>query len=683
MTLILKEEHYEKTASRLLALALTASLVLSGCSSSSGTQEQTGTESETGSSTETTETTGSAETETETAQTEHEPITDLVLAKVSSSELATFNLLNSETSADTQYLTNIWDGLLEVNNYGELVPCIAEEWSTEDGGLTWTFNLRDNATWVDVNGNEMAQVTAQDFLTGMEWVLNFYKNDSANTSMPMEMIAGAEEYYEYTKGLTQEEAYALDASEGSVFREMVNIETPDDYTLVYHCTTEKPYFDTVCAYTCMYPLAQGLVDELGIDGIKSMNNENMWYNGCYTMTSYIQGNEKVFTKNPSYWDTECTRFDTVTIRMVESTDVAYQLYQSGEIDEVSLTESNVMTISGDESNPYHDQMVEWPADFRSYQFHLNYNKLNEDGTPDTNWNTAAANESFRLSWYYGLDLTPYYSRTNAVNPLSCENNYYSMPGLLYTSDGTDYTDLVKAELGLGEADGEKMIRLNSELGEQYKQQAIEELTALGVTFPVGIDYYISGSNQTALDSATVFGQALSDSLGDDYVKLNIKTYVSSERTEVFDPKLHSITIRGWGADYGDPQNYLGQQMYGYDNAFYSTGYNYIVDVEETDATRDLLNCYKEFTSMVEEANAISDDLDARYAAYAKAEAYLIQHGLVIPAYYNVPYCLTRINVYSKMNSMYGSQNEKMKNWETNADGYTTEEIENYVAQQNA
>lgn len=116
----------KKTASRLLALALTASLVLSGCSSSGGTQEQTGSESETGSTTETTESTESSETE-ETAQTEHEPITDLVLAKVSSSELATFNLLNSETSADTQYLTNIWDGLLEVNNYGELVPCIAEE----------------------------------------------------------------------------------------------------------------------------------------------------------------------------------------------------------------------------------------------------------------------------------------------------------------------------------------------------------------------------------------------------------------------------------------------------------------------------------------------------------------------------------------------------------------------------
>lgn len=662
----------KKTASRLLALALTASLVLSGCSSSSGTQEQTGTESETGSSTETIETTDSAETET--AQTEHEQITDLVLAKVSSSELATFNLLNSETSADTQYLTNIWDGLLEVNNYGELVPCIAEEWSTEDGGLTWTFNLRDNATWVDVNGNEMAQVTAQDFLTGMEWVLNFYKNDSANTSMPMEMIEGAEEYYEYTKSLTQEEAYALDASEGSVFREMVNIETPDDYTLVYHCTTEKPYFDTVCAYTCMYPLAQGLVDELGIDGIKSMNNENMWYNGCYTMTSYIQGNEKVFTKNPSYWDTECTRFDTVTIRMVESTDVAYQLYQSGEIDEVSLTESNVMTISGDESNPYHDQMVEWPADFRSYQFHLNYNKLNEDGTPDTNWNTAAANEAFRLSWYYGLDLTPYYSRTNAVNPLSCENNYYSMPGLLYTSDGTDYTDLVKAELGLGEADGEKMIRLNSELGEQYKQQAIEELTALGVTFPVGIDYYISGSNQTALDSATVLAQCFSDSLGDDYVQLNIKTYVSSASQEVYEPKLQSINISGWGADYGDPQNYLGQEVYGNVNAYYSQNYSYINEITETDETNaDLIASYQEYSDLVAAADAITTDLDARYQAYAEAEAYLLEHVFTLPCNYSVGWCLSKIDNDTKSRAMFGSQDEKMKDWGTKVDGYTSEE----------
>ena len=662
----------KKTASRILALALTASLILSGCGST-GTGENTQANNEKPASGE-----SSAEKPAEEEKTEEvaqgEAITDLVISKIATSELSTFNLLNSETSADSQYLTNLWDGLLEVNSYGELVPAIAEEWGTEDGGLTWTFHLRDNAAWVDVNGNEKAKCVSQDFLTAMEWILNFHKNDSANTSMPMEMIEGATEYYEYTKSLSAEEAYALNAGEGSKFREMVKIETPDEHTLVYHCSTAKPYFDTVAAYGCLYPLAQGLVDELGVDGIKSMNNENMWYNGCYTMTSYIQGNEKILTKNPLYWDTDCTRFETVTIKMVESSDVAYQLYQSGEIDEVGLTESNIKTISGDESNPYHDKMIEWPNDFRSYQFHFNFNKNKEDGTPDTNWNTAIANEAFRKSWYYGLNLSDYWKRTNAIDPMVCENNFYTMKGLVYTTDGTEYTELVKKELGLGETNGNTPARVDPAKAEEYKKQAIEELTALGVTFPVEVDYYISASNQVALDSANVMAQAFSDGLGDDYVKFNIKTYVSSVRNEVVQPHLHSFVTNGWGADYGDPQNYLGQEVYGNDNAYYSANYSYINEItEETPENKALLDTYKEYSAMVEAADAITDDLDARYAAYAKAEAYLLDHVLVLPCNYSIGWCLSKIDNDTKMYAMYGAQNEKIKNWATNSAGYTSEE----------
>ena len=665
----------KKSLSRMLALALTAALVLSGCGG-------TGTTTESESSSTDKQENASAETEG-TEESSADEITDLVIPKLATSELATFNLLNSETSADTQYLTNLYDGLLEVNSYGELVPCIAEEWGTEDGGLTWTFKIRDGVKWVNMNGEEMADCNAQDFATGLEWVLNYYKNDSANTSMPMEMIEGAAEYYEYTKSLSEEEALALNGGEGSKFREMVGVEIPDDNTLIYHCTEAKPYFDTVAAYTCLYPMAQGLVDELGVDGIRSMDNTNMWYNGCYTMTSYIQGNEKVFTKNPLYWDTDAKLFNTVSIKMVESNDVAFQLYQTGEVDYVSLTESNVKTISGDENNDYHDQMIEWPNDFRSYQFHFNYDKRTEDGSVDTNWNTAVANEAFRLAWYYGLDLTPYFSRTNAVNPMSCENNFYSMPGLLYTSDGTDYTELVRAELGLPEENGETPVRLDAEKAEQYKQQAIEELTAAGVTFPVEVDYYIAASNQTALDSATVLKQVFSDSLGDDFVTLNIKTYVSSASKEVYEPKLQSINISGWSADYGDPQNYVGQETSGNDSAYYTRTLSNVNDLVEDENNKALLDTYKEFSSMVDAANQICDDLDARYQAYAKAEAYMIQHALTIPNYYNVGWCLTKINPYSKMKAMFGIQNEKMKNWETNVNGYTAEEMAAIAAEHDA
>ena len=666
----------KKTISRGLALLLASMLVLSGCGSTGTTNETSNEPNSEG------ETTGQEQAEsTETASSENE-IKDLVISQLGVNEMETFNILGSQSQKEFDVLCNAVDGLLEADAHGKLVPGIAKEWGTEDGGLTWTFKLREGVKWVDMNAQEKADCTAQDFATGLEWVLNFHKNNSVNTSMPIEMIEGASEYYEYTKTLTEEEGKALTAGEGSKFMEMVGVEIPDDYTLIYHCIEPKPYFDTVATYACLYPMSQAMVDELGVDGVRGMNNENMWYNGCYTMTTYVQNNEKIFTKNPTYWDEDAQLFDTVTVKMVESNDVAFQLYQSGELDYVDLTESNLKTISGDENNPYYDQLVERPADKYSYQIHFNFDKRKEDGSVDTNWNTAIANEAFRLSWYYGLDLSEYYKRFNTINPMSCENNYFTMKGLVYTSDGTDYTELVHQELGLPELNGEKQVRLDAEKAEQYKQQAIEELSALGVTFPVEVDYYIAASNQTSLDSATVFGQALSNSLGDDYVKLNIKTYVSSERTEVFDPKLHSITIRGWGADYGDPQNYLGQEMYGYDNAFYVQDYNYVKDVEETEATKDLLDTYKEFTKMVEEANKIYDDLDARYAAYAKAEAYMIQHGLVIPAYYNVPWCLTKINVYSKMNAMFGAQNEKMKNWETNSNGYTTEEMKAIVEEYN-
>ena len=656
----------KKTLSKLLALALTASLVLSGCG---GNAE--GGNNEANSQGGQANAEGSDKKEEASSKDE---IKDLYIARNAVRELETFNILYTQRQEDSENLTSLVDGLLESNPKGELVPCIAEEWGSEDGGLTWTFKVREGVKWVDVNGNEKADCNAQDFATGLEWVLNFYKNDSNNTAMPIEMIKGAKEYYEYTKTLSEDEAKALTAGEGSKFREMVGLETPDDHTVVYHCVTEKPYFDSLASYVTLYPLSQGMVDELGgADAVKAMNNENMWYNGCYTMTSYIQGNEKVFTKNPMYWDTECKRFDTVTTKMVESNDVAYQLYESGEIDYVQLGESRINTIAKDPNNALYNYLVPDVPSKYSYQMQLNYNKKNEDGTPDTNWNTAIANEAFRLSWWYGLDLSNYYKRTNAIDPMSCENNFFTMKGLVYTSDGTEYTELVRQEMGLPELNGKTMVRLDADKAAQYKKQAMEELSAQGVTFPVGVDFYISASSQTALDSANVLAQTFSESLGDDYVKLNIKTFIKSTNQEVVVPHLHSFVINGWGADYGDPQNYLGQMTYGNEAAYYSENYNYINEVEETEATKALIDTYKEFTALVDAANAITDDMDARYKAYAKAEAYMLEHALVFPCYYQIGWCLSKVDNDTKMQPMFGSVGEKMKNWGSNVNGYTSEE----------
>lgn len=657
----------KKTGAKILALMLAAAMMLGGCAG--GTQKPESDNKE--APTQTTE----QEQNKGTDKKEHKELKTVTLGKLASRELETFNYLQSQRAEDGENLTNLWEGLLTTNYKGQFLPQLATEWGTEDEGLTWTFKLRDDVTWVDVNGEIQAPCNGDDFATGLEWVLNFHKNDSANTSMPIEMIQGAEEYYEYTKTLDKEAAYALNGGEGSKFREMVGLAIPDETTLIYTCKTAKPYFDTLATHNSLYPLSQGLVDKLGVDGVKSMNNENMWYNGPYTMTTYVQGNEKIFTPNPNYWDKDCKLFESATFRMVESDDVTYHLYQNGEVDYVQLTESMVKTITENPNHEYHDYMVPARPSSFSYQFHWNYGKHNEDGTLDENWNTAISNEAFRRAIYYGLDFTEYFKRTNALDPISCENVCFTARHLVNTSEGRDYIELVKDRTGLKNGDGTKPVRYQPDLAKQYKEQAIEELTALGVTFPVQIDHYIQSANQISLDSALVLKDAFSKCLGDDFVQLNIKTYVSSLKKEVREPRLHSFLINGWGADYSDPQNFLGQMTIGNDNAWYAA-FNNINDVPETEATKDLLNYFRTFTEMVAQADTIADDMDKRYEAFADAEAYMLDHALVMPCNYRISWCLTRYNVHGDFSG------NKMKNWETNADGYTVEEMNELIARQN-
>ena len=500
--------------------------------------------------------------------------------------------------------------------------------------------------------------------------MNFHKNGAMNTSMPSALIKGAEDYYNYTKELPEAEAKALDTTK---FLEMVGIETPDDHTVIYHCAQNAPYFDTVAVSACLYPLAQGFVDEVGVDNVKSTGIEGLWYNGPYTLTEYIQGNTKTLTQNPLYWDKDCKLFETVTIRIVDDVTVGYSLYEAGEIDHIDLGEANLRTIYEDESNPYHDQLVEKMPKKYSYQMHFNYAKNNEDGTEDENWNKAVSNEAFRQAIYYGLDFTTYMERTNFINPMHCENNAYTMKGLLYFSDGTDYTDKVAEGLGLPESDGKTPRRLDADKAAEYKAQAMEELKAEGVTFPVEMDYYIIAGAQNALDTATVLQQAVSKCLGDDFVKLNVGTFVSSQTKEVIQPRLHSFVINGWGADYGDPQNYLGQETYGEDTAYYAMNYSNVNDSKD----EDLIATYKEFTELVNTANAITDDMDKRYQAYVDAEVYMLNHALSVPVQLEVAWQLTKVNDYTRSNAMFGIQNYMYKNWDTSVEAYTTEQYDKF------
>lgn len=606
-------------------------------------------------------------------------ITDLITYETTNRELEIFNILLSQEAKDLNVLTNCYDPLLTNDNKGGLVGCAAKEWESPDGGMTWTFKLNEGMKWVNQAGEIKADVVAEDWLWGLEWVLNFAKNGAANTSMPIEMIQGAGDYYEYTKSLAETDKAAAEALDLTKFLEMVKVSAPDTYTLTYVCTDKLSYFPTVCTYNCLYPVSGAYLAEVGVEGFKTADFEKLWYSGPYTVTSYIYQNEKILTKNPNYWnDANVKRFNTVTIKMAESSDSAYQIFQTGEIQNVQLSQSALTSIYESESNEFHNYLVEMRPTKYSYQWHINFAKNLESGEPDVNWNTAVANEAFRKSIYYGIDMTNYLKRTNAINPQSCQNYCFTANNLCITSDGKDYTQLVRDNMGL-QYSTESYTRYDAEKAAAFKAQAIEELTKAGVTFPVELDWYIKGDSQTAKDTADVMAEMFKDYLGEDYIKFVTKTYVSSQNKEVRDPRLQSLNSSGWGADFGDPINFLGQITYNDDNAYYA---NYWTNINKaTDPT--LIATFQEFTDKVNAAKAITDDLDARYKAFAEAEAFLLDHALDIPAMYEVAWQLTSINDYSKVYAQYGIQAYRYVNWETNADLYTAEDYAKLAEAYNA
>ena len=612
------------------------------------------------------------------------PLKEFISFESGNRELESWNMLYTQKAEDANVVTNLWDGLLSFDCYGKVVPAIASSWEHNEDATVWTFHLRDDVDWVDCNGEVKAHLTSKDFLVGFEWVMNAIKNEANNTSMPNDTIVGAYEYYALTKE-------AGDAAADMTYEDMlaagVGIEAPDDYTLVFTCPSACPYFDTVAAYNSFYPVAPALIEELGVDGFRSCDNTTMWYNGPYVVEEYIQGNTKSYIPNPNYYDAaNVSRFERFTVTMISDGSISLQLYQNRELDEVDLGESNITTIQSDPSNEYNQQLCEKRAKKFSYCFIFNYDKKNVDGTPDENWNKAIANKAFRQCFSKGMVLNKFFARYNPINPLKCENDFFTMKGLCYTSDGTDYTNLVAKEMGLdGEAyDGKTMKRLRANNGDitELKKQAMEELSAIGVTFPVHCSYYILAGSTSALDSATVLKQCFTDSFGDDFIVLDINTFVSSTMKEVVAPKLQSFVHMGWGADFGDPINFLTQIIVHDDNAYYScnmTNIAGIVNNGPSSYQTELVAAYEKFTDLVNEGRAIVDDTDARYAAFAKAEAYFLDENLIFPTVYDITWCLTHVNEYSKINAMYGPCNYKAVNWETSEEAYTTEQYDAFAA----
>ncbi len=614
---------------RLLSLLLVLVLILTACSQPA---PQTPVTPETPSTPET-----PVEPDPESGKYAEEQVYKTVYAE----EVQGINYLTTTTNVEFALAANLVDTLVDYDMYGVLQPALAETWDVSDDGLTWTFNLRKGVKWLDYEGNEVAETTAHDFVSAAKYIL-VPENESATANLFYSVIKNAEEYFD---------------GEVTDFAQ-VGVEAKDDYTLVYTLKEPVPYFESMLTYVCFFPAYGPFLDEMGDQF--GTSNAALLYNGSYLLSDFEPQMHRILTKNDKYWDADNIHIVELNYKYnKEASSLAGEMYKRGEITAVDISATNI-----DEwmNNPELKSQVR-PGTLGTYTYFyaINFNpKFDAEYEPE-NWKIAVNNPNFRKSLVSAINrvaamqtkepYNPEYRLINTITP----PNFAAQGGLDYTQTGA-----LKA---LASTDF-----FNKDKAVEYKNKAVEELTAAGAKFPVKVLMPYNTNTTSWANEAQVVKQQLETTLGTDYVEVTLLPHAP---TGFLDGTRragnYSIMQVNWGPDYADPQTYTDP---------FERGFNYNFPEYTTDVTADGKNIYEVYEAKVNEAKAEVTDLEKRFELFAEAEAMLIENAFVMPFHVSGGgYVASKVHPFESPYSAFGISSERWKGQKLLAKPMSTEEFE--------
>ena len=610
----------------------------------------------------------------------------------------TFDYLYSFQAQDNEHTANFVDGLLEHDRYGNLVGAIAESYEVNDDATEFTFHIRPGVKWVTDEGVEYAEVTAHDFVAGLRH---------------------ATEFNAATLYLVQYTIQNLDAFiNGEVEWEEVGVKAEDDYTLVYTLEKPTPYFHTITTYSIMMPVNQEFLESKG-EGCKlgspepstctfgELTADSILYNGAYILSNYTSKSVIEYTANPDYWDAEHVYIPNVKLVYYDGSDPdsLFNSFDNGSFSAAPVYTDNA-AIYKTAKEKYGDSI--YISDLNSSSFWISWifdrnqftSPLDEkvDVSPQTEkqrQDTALAkqNLAFRKAVFYGLDQSALTAQQVGDDlKYGRLRNTLTQPDFVLTSEGVTYGELVSNALtelnpteypaGFDLSDGQ-LAYYNTELALQYAEKAKEELSALGVEFPIQLDVQVRGESEKTFRSSQAFKDVLETNLGE-FVQINLIISDSNniDASKTADTMNCDMVIgRGWGPDYGDPKTYI--DVFDPDNGdmLAYQGLNWTgSEVGDDAAIKETIGLY-EFKALKDAADAVVDDNDERFALYAKAEAYLIDNALFIPYVSNGgSYAVTKIIPRSGLYGSYGLSDSKYKYMQVSDEVVTLAERDAIIAQ---
>lgn len=524
----------------------------------------------------------------------------------------TWDMMATSKAADTVPVLGTRDSLLYYDGENREVPALAESYEASEDGLTYTFHIRKGVKWVDSQGREVGDLTAQDWVAGLQHLCD--AGDGIQ-SLFVGVVEGIEDY--------------INGDETDFSK--VGIEATDDHTLVYHLEKPVPYFTSMLHYGLSLPLCTSFYTSqggaFGEDFDPGAENytygtspETIAYCGPFLITNATAGNSINYVANPAYWDAENVTLKAMARLYNDGSDVTknYSDLKAGITDQSTLNSSTLELaksekMEGDEATIFDTYAYVTATGVTSYINFMNVNRQTwanaRDNTEAVSAQTeedkerthlAMNNVHFRRALCFAVDRTTWNAQGvgEELAALSVRNSYTPATFVSLTEDttvtingeevtfpaGTDYGEIMQAQI---DADGVKITVYKKDSSAEngkgtgdgfdgwYSPEnaveelniAIEELSKHGVTIdesnPIQVDLPFASNSTVYTNKANAYKQSVEASLGGkvivnliDCPSYEVWYYCGYNTNDGSEANYDMYDLPGWSPDFMDPCSYI-------------------------------------------------------------------------------------------------------------------------------
>ena len=540
----------------------------------------------------------------------------------------TLDYIASTRTTTSDITSNLVDGLLENDKYGNFVPSLAEDWTVSEDGLVYTYKLRKDAKWYTSEGEEYGAVTAHDFVTGVKHAVEV---KSEGLFLIQNSIKGLDAY---AKGETKD-------------FDTVGVKALDDYTVQYTLERPESFWNSKTTSGVLFPVNADFLKAQGKD-FGSLKPSSILYNGPYYLKNLTSKSEIELVKNKDYYDEKNVHVDNVKLTYSDGSDPEsiIKKFEKGQYSFASVMPNSSTYKSV--KKKFGDNIVYGIQYGTTYYLGFNIDRQKYEHTAKTadaqksSTKQAILNKDFRQAINFAFDRLAYAAQTSGEDAASKILRNTLVPPTFVQVNGEEFGKVVEKQLvSYGDEwkdtnlDDAQTTLYNAEKAKAEFAKAKEQLQKQGVQFPIHLDYVVSQTDNSQVQQASSFKQSVEAVLGADNVVVDIQKLSDDDFnnityfTDTAADKDYDLAGGGWVPDYQDPSTYLESLSPVNGSVVYYLG----VDAGSASPSIAAVD-FGKYGDLLKEADAEVLDQVKRYEKYAVAQAWLTDSSLILPTVSN-------------------------------------------------